>query len=180
MEERWIWDDERPEDRKLVDITVECTNYGLTYTAEDMKAINEGRKKLEDCWAMVKEYPVPVITVDEDLKRKYIDAYNSAREKWTVRPICIYERSDAELLKKRQEAEYQDPRQYLRRPGEDRASGASTSGSMSSKSTDLPRRFLKRPTPRAAEKPALPSLPPTEAQESKVKDTRASRTRTQS
>ena len=166
----WVWENKGKANQKLLDIRIECSNYGLTYSPEDMKAINEGRKRFKDCRPFVKEYPVPIITVDEERKRKYINAYNLAKVKPMFPRVDFYARSDADLLKKAHEAAREQARRLLRKPGETRSRGPSAYMKESGQSLDLARKYLQRPSPRPGQEPQPPPLPPTAARESKVKN----------
>ena len=92
IEENYVYDKKTP-DRQVVDVIVECTNYGLTYTPEDMQAVNEGKKKIQQCKPIVKAYPVPVVTIDEEAKKKYIALANIKGSAAFVVPPQYYELS---------------------------------------------------------------------------------------
>jgi len=113
--------------KKIVtDIVVECSNYGLTYTAEDMQAINDGTKKLEQCKPIVKEYPVPVITMIEEGKRKQIELLNSGPPACLVVPPPLYRRTGDPKRVLNLEP-FDIASKFLKRPkGSGKSSGTST------------------------------------------------------
>jgi hypothetical protein len=92
IELRYLYDKKTP-DKQVVDVIVECTNYGLTYTPEDIQAVNEGKKKLEQCKPIVKAYPLPIITIDEEAKKKYMALANTKGSAAFVVPPSFYELS---------------------------------------------------------------------------------------
>jgi hypothetical protein len=138
----WVKVERGPERGKLLDILVECTNFGLTYSPDDMKAINEGKKAISDCKPIVKEYPVPEITVNEERKRTYIEGINTRNWKLWVGSTPFYERSDAELMRKASESEHEQARQFITRPGEVRRGKRSGLTGVSAETMDLARKYL--------------------------------------
>lgn len=94
-----IYEEESAE-HKLVDLKVECTNYRPSLSQEDFAALNAGTKTEADCHLIAKAYPTPTITVDEAIKQKLIDAYNTNDwEKVKKLEAKLYTRSDAEAMK---------------------------------------------------------------------------------
>jgi hypothetical protein len=93
IEERYIYEKNGTPEGRVVDIVVECTNYGLTYTPEDIQAVKEGKKKVEQCKPIVKEYPCPVITVNEEAKKKTLEQMNAKGSGRSVVRPQLYERS---------------------------------------------------------------------------------------
>jgi hypothetical protein len=89
IEENYVYDKKTP-DKQVVDVIVECTNYGVTYTPEDIQAVNEGKKKIQQCNPIVKEYPVPVVTIDEEAKKQRIALANSEGSAAFVLPPQYY------------------------------------------------------------------------------------------
>jgi len=170
VNEHWVKVERGPEKGKVLDVLVECTNFGLTYSPDDMKAINEGRKEISDCKPIVKEYPVPVITVNEERKRSYIEGINTDNWRLCLASQSFYESSDAELMRKSTESAKQQARYYLRKRGEDRHGKLSGLTTASTEAMELARKFLRRPKPKADRAPEPPALPPTAARESKVKN----------
>jgi hypothetical protein len=153
IEQLFVWEREGTPEHKLLDVVVECTNYGLTFTPEDIQAINEGRKTIEECQPIIKEYPMPVITVNEEAKRKFIDYYNRDLKSQVTVPPVFYERSDKELVD-RLEATRKKAGDLLRRPGQGHLS---ISRLASGGTKDMARCFLRRPEPE-------PPPPPTDPQ----------------
>lgn len=160
IELHYVWEREGTPEQKLLDILVECTNYGRTYTAEDLKAINEGKKKVEQCKPIIKEYPTPVITIDEVAKRNFIEKQNASGKRWLTADPDFYRRSDEALLKAlrmQMAPTVEDARRFLRKPGEPRKIGG---GAGSGPQMDLARKYLKRPESKSI-KPDPPPLPDT-------------------
>jgi hypothetical protein len=93
IEMHYVYEKKGTPEEKVVDVIVECTNYGLTYSPEDIQAVNEGKKKIQQCKPIVKEYPLPIITIDEEAKKKYIALCNAKGSACFVVPPSIYELS---------------------------------------------------------------------------------------
>jgi hypothetical protein len=89
IEENYVYDKKTP-DKQVVDVIVDCTNYGLTYTPEDIQAVNEGKRKIQQCKPIVKAYPTPVVTIDEKAKMKYIALANTKGSAAFVVPPQYY------------------------------------------------------------------------------------------
>ncbi len=105
---------ENDRSRKVVDLLVICTNFGVTYSAEDIAAINTGRKRREKCKTIVKAFPVPEITIDEEAKKAMIHWLNDSNRSLKADLKCFYARSDQALISKAQSAK--PARMYMRRP----------------------------------------------------------------
>jgi hypothetical protein len=166
VDQHYVWEKEGTPEQKLVDVFIECSNYGLTYSPEDMQAINAGKKDIKKCQPIVKAYPVPVITVNEEVKRQFIDQYNAAKVKYNVPVPEFFERSDQKLRDQRQR-EYKPPdvRRYLRKPGTPRQIGGgqavpSDASSEAGQVLDLARRYLKKPKAEAPKPQPPPPVPP--------------------